>query len=301
MDFNGTEFESILSFSRDSEGKRTGSWISVWGVSELKDVKYEEGQLSFQHVFQNRDGETNTSTFKGTIKEGKLTGTLKSERGELPLKGERAKRIPRAVGGWEMKFTMGEREITTSFNVKVGKDDKLEIDWPSERVEHKISDVKYERGRLSFKTKSKMDENEWESTFEGRIQGDTLSGAFKSERGELKAEAKRIGAPIIGTWNLEITAEWGALKQRLRVNGDMTALYGTLPIKKVQFKDGKVAFKIVMEFGERKFEMDFTGEIKESKLVGELKSSQGASKITGTKVIRPRRRPAQPGKIQEQG
>jgi len=41
MTFGERQMESILSFSRDSEGNRTGQWISFWGLIELKDVKFE--------------------------------------------------------------------------------------------------------------------------------------------------------------------------------------------------------------------------------------------------------------------
>jgi hypothetical protein len=289
IDFNGRQMESILSFSRDSEGNRTGHWISFWGMRELQDLKYEEGQLSFAQTRQNREGQTVTSKFKGTIEEGKLTGTLSSEMGELKVEGARMPRSPRAVGSWEIKFTMGEREITTKLVITADQEGNLKVDWPSERVQHTISRVEYQRGTLSFKTKSKMQDREWESTFEGRIRGDELTGTIKSERGEVEVAGTRVGAPLIGTWNLDIESERGARKQRLRVYPDMSGLYGAIPVKKVEIQDGKVSFKMVLEFGDRTFEMGFEGKLEDSKLTGELTTSRGSRKITGTKVERPRR------------
>ena len=70
------------------------------------------------------------------------------------------------------------------------------------------------------------------------------------------------------------------------VNPDMSGLYGAIPIKKINLKDNQVSFKVVMEFGERKYEMDFAGKMKEQKLTGELTTSRGTSKITGQKVLR---------------
>ncbi|MCZ6794582.1 MAG: hypothetical protein O7J95_13315, partial [Planctomycetota bacterium] len=72
IDVDGRQFDSVLSFSRDRDRNWTGQWISFFGVSELKDLKLEDGQLSFKRDRRNRDGETRTSTFKGTIKDGKL-------------------------------------------------------------------------------------------------------------------------------------------------------------------------------------------------------------------------------------
>jgi len=291
MTFGERQVDSILSFSRDAEGNRTGQWISFWGLSELKDVKFEENKLSFVQVRQNREGQSTTTKFTGTIEEGILSGTLSSDRGESKLEGKRSPRTPRAVGSWAMKYKVGEREITGTLVIKADKERNLSAEWQSGRGENQITDLKYERGSLSFKRKSKFGEREFESTFEGTLERDTLSGAFKSERGELPAEGKLIGAPLIGTWILEIASEErGPRKQRLMVNPDMSGLYGSLPVKKVNLEDGKVSFKLVMEFGERKFEMSFEGKVEESKLTGELKTSRGSQKVTGKKVVRTFRR-----------
>ena len=286
VNYNGGQMESILSFSRDREGNQTGNWISFMGLSELKDVKYEEGQLSFVQVRRGRDGETSTSNFKGTIKEGKLSGTLSSDRGEYQLEGKRSPRIPRAVGSWAITLKMGEREFTSTLVVKADKEGKLTGQWQSRRGESPITDVQYERGNLTFKRTSTYQGNQRESTFEGTVRGDTLSGVMKSERGEITVEGKLVGAPIIGTWNLEVASERGSRKQRLLVNPDMSGLYGSSPIKNIALEDNKVSFKIVLEFGERTFEMSFEGKLEGSKLTGELTTSRGSQKVTGTKVIR---------------
>ena len=292
VQFGERQMSSILSFSRDREGNRTGQWISFWGVTDLKDVKFEENKLSFVQVVRFGENEF-TSNFTGTIEESKLTGTLSSDRGESKVEGKRRRRMPRAAGKWEMKYTVGERERTSTLVVKVDKEGGLTADWQSERVQSEITDVNYERGVLSFNRKIKMQDREFESTFEGRVERETgvLSGTMKSDRGEIKVEGTRIGAALIGTWNLEMTSERGTRKQRLVVNPDMSALYGTIPIKEVSFEEGKVGFKIVMEFGERKFESSFAGKLAESKLTGEVTSSRGASKVAGKKVVRTFRRP----------
>jgi hypothetical protein len=286
MDFGGRQMESIISFSRDAEGNRKGEWISFMGVSELQDLKFEEGKISFTQVRQNREGQTMTSKFTGTMADGKLSGTLSSDRGEVKVEGTPLPRMPRAAGTWAVKFKMGEREITTNFVIKAGEGRALAIDWPSERVKHSVSDVSYERGKLTFKTKSKMEEREWESTFEGTIEGDKLSGTLKSERGESAVEGTRVGAPLIGTWNLDLASDRGTRKQRLRVNPDLSGWFGSIPVKSIELQDGKVTFKVSVEFGDQKFETSFAGSVKEAALSGELTSARGTQKVTGTKVVR---------------
>ncbi len=290
VDFDGRQFESILSFSRDREGNQTGQWISFMGLSELKDIKYEEGQLSFAWSRRNREGETSTSNFKGKIEEGKLSGTLSSDRGEFTVQGKRSPRIPRAVGSWAMKYNIGDREITSTLVIKADKEGNLTAQWQGRRSKSEITDLQYERGRLTFKRKSTFQERQRESTFEGTVRGDTLSGAMKSQRGDITVEGKLIGAPLIGTWNLEVTSERGTRKQRLRVNPDMSGLYGAIPIKKINLEGGKVDFLVVLEFGDQSFEIRFEGKLDDSKLTGELTSSRGSQKIKGTKVIRTFRR-----------
>lgn len=291
VDYDGRQFESILSFSRDREGNQTGSWISFMGLSELKDIKYEEGQLSFSRVSRGRDGESRTSNFKGTIKEGKLSGTLSSDRGEFTLQGKRSPRVSRAVGSWAMKYNIGDREITSTLVIKADKEGNLTAQWQGRRSKSEITDLQYERGNLTFKRKSTYQDRQRESAFEGTVRGDTLSGAMKSERGEITVEGKLIGGSLIGTWNLEVTSErWGTRKQRLRVNPDMSGLYGAIPVKKVNLEGNQVSFKIVLEFGEQRFEVDFEGKLDDSKLTGELTSERGSQKIKGTKVVRTFRR-----------
>ena len=288
---DGRQFESILSFSRDREGNQTGNWISFMGLSELKDIKYEEGKISFSRERRNRDGETTTSNFKGTIEDGKISGTWSSSRGENKLEGQRAPRIPRAAGSWELKYKFGEREITSKLVVKVDKEGNLTGQWQSRRGESEVTDLQYERGKLTFKRTSTYQDRTREYTFEGTVQRDnTLSGMIKSERGEIEVEGKLIGGSLIGTWNLEVAYDSGSRKQRLLVNPDMSALYGAIPIKKINMENDQVDFLTVLKFGDQSFEIRFEGKIEDSKLTGEITTSRGSQKITGTKVIRTSRR-----------
>ncbi|MCP4263711.1 MAG: hypothetical protein GY774_40310 [Planctomycetes bacterium] len=291
IEYDGGKYDSILSFSRNQEGNLTGNWISFMGLSELKDVKYEEGKISFSRTRRNRDGESSTSNFKGTIEDGKISGIWSSSRGENKLEGKRAPRIPRAAGSWELKYNIGDREITSTLVIKVNKEGNLTGQWQSRRGESAVTDLQYERGKLTFKRTSTYQDRKREYTFEGTVQRDnTLSGMIKSERGEIEVEGKLVGAPIIGTWNLEVASERGNRKQRLRVNPDMSGLYGAIPIKKINLEDDRVDFLTVLKFGDRSYEIRFEGKIEDMKLTGELSTERGSSKIKGTKVIRTYRR-----------
>jgi hypothetical protein len=288
VEFGQGQMESILSFSRDSEGNLTGQWISFFGVNDLKDVKFEDNKLSFVQSMRFGDNEF-TQNFAGTVEDGKITGVLTSDRGESKLVGQRSPRMSRVVGNWELKYKFGDREITTTLAIKPNKEGELTGEWQSQRGESKITDLQYERGKLTFKREGTYQDRKFESTFEGSIQRGALTGMIKSERGEVPVEGTLIGAPLIGTWNLDIESE-RARKQRLVVNPDMSGLYGAIPLKKVDLEGDKVSFKTVLKFGDREFEMSFQGKMTDSKLTGELTTSRGTQKVTGIKVVRTFRR-----------
>ncbi|MGQ9590946.1 MAG: hypothetical protein ACUVYA_11690 [Planctomycetota bacterium] len=287
--FGEREMESILSFSREPGGEWKGYWISLFGMSELKDLKFGDGKLSFVQEFRGRDGETVRSTFAGTVEEGKLSGTISGPMGETEVEGARAPMPSRISGIYELKMRRGEREFTSTLVVKGRAGGELAAEMKSERVEHAVSDVKSERGSLSFKVRSTMGDREWESTFEGKVEGDALTGTLKSERGEVAVQGTRAGGPAIGTWVLDVSSDRGAGKQRLRVNPDLSAVYGATRVERVTLDGDKLGFKIVREFGDRKFEMTFQATIADGKLTGEVATAMGTQKVSGTKVVRPPR------------
>ena len=283
MDFNGQKVTSILSFSQDKEGKLSGKWIAFWGVVELRDINYEENKLSFKQTSRFRDNEF-SSDFSGVIQRGKLSGTLSNDRGEFKVEGKRLRRMPMAMGSWEMKYKIGERDITTMLVVKADDAGKPVAEWQSQWGEHQITDVKFKSGKLTFQRKSKFQDQEFESTFEGTVKGPKLSGVFKTERGEIAVEGTRVGGALVGLWELEITGENRNSKQLLRINPDLSAMFGPIAIKKVNLDDNKIAFKTDLEFGDRKIEIGFIGQLEGRKLIGELTNSRGSRQVTGQKI-----------------
>jgi hypothetical protein len=282
-DVNGEEITSIVTFSKNKEGRLAGNWIGFWGVSELTDIKHEGKELSFAWSARFGDNETRMN-FKGLIERGKLSGLLSSDSDEFDVEGKRFKRMPMVVGKWDTKLKMGEREFSAMLTVKADEGGKLAADWQSQWGEHEITDVEFKGGKLTFKRKSKMQDRQWESTFAGTVKGHTLSGTITSEQGDIRAEGKRVGAALVGQWDLEIASERGNRKQLLRVNPDLSGILGPIAIKKVNLDNNKVAFKTVLEFGEQEYEISFAGQLEGKKLAGELTSSRGTQKVTGQKI-----------------
>ena len=285
LSFNERQMEAILSFSRDAEGKLTGKWISGWGISELKDIKYEENKLSFVQINRFRETES-TSNFTGTLKDGRLSGTLSSNRGESTVEGVPIKPMPAAVGNWEIKTKRGEREMTAMLTIKADRDGKLTAQWQSERGENEITDPNFKDGKLTFKRKSTYNDRQRESAYELTVKEDTLSGNVKTQRGETPAEGKLLGAALIGKWELTITSDRGERKQILQVNPDLSGMYGPTAIDKVNLEADQVSFNLVMGSGERTSNIEFKGKLADGKLTGELAGFRnGVRKVDGTKLV----------------
>jgi len=287
--FGEMTFQSILSFSRDQEGKLTGDSISFFGITPLKEISLEDGQLQYTLTRMGRNGEI-TSTFKGTVAEGKLSGTMSSDQGDTKITGERAPRVSRAVGSWAMTIKAGEREFTGTLDITSNDSGDLAGTWTSQRGTAKVSDVNYSRGELSFKRTIQRQDNSWEMTFTGNIRGNELTGVSKSERGEAEVTGERKNGAAIGTWTLTSDFNGRPYDQRLRINGDMTGLYGSLPIEDVKLENSQLAFKATSSFGDREFTWNFKGNIDGNSMKGEITTGQGTQEVTGKKVIRNFRR-----------
>jgi hypothetical protein len=293
VDYDGRTMESIVALTRGQGGALGGQWISFWGASDLSDIQFENGDLSFQWTTPGFDGGTMTSNFKGRIEEGALTGTLSSERGESAVKGARVPTAPRAAGLWDLAYRIGDRDVTGTLKITgtggggQGAPQTLAGEWISDMGEHKITAISAQRNALTFTRASKIQDLEFESTFTGTMGRDnTLTGTMTSEMGEAQVTGTRKGAAAIGTWNLDVTSERGPSKQRLRVNRDLSALYGANAIETVTVDGNKISFPITMSFGDQQFVMNFAGTIDGDALTGEVTSERGNRAVTGTRVVR---------------
>lgn len=290
VDVDGQQFPSILSISKNTDGTLKGEWLSFWGISELREIKYESRQLSFAMTIKLSEGDTDTK-FAGSVKKGNLSGVFTNNLGEYPAQGKRVRRIPMAAGTWKTKLKMGDREFEADLTIKADTQGKLSADWKSGYGEHEITNVQFKPGRLTFDRKSRIQDRQWESSFEGTLKGHMLSGTIKSERGEISLEGKRLGTPIIGQWVLDVETDSRTSRQLLRVFPDMSARYGAISIAKVNLDDKDVTFETTLTFGYESLGISFAGQLKGRKLIGEISSSMGTAKVAGQ-----RRRPTAAGK-----
>jgi hypothetical protein len=224
-----------------------------------------------------------------TDKEGKLTGQWiglwLADLTDIKYEGSQL--------SFEQVYRPGDNEFRSTFTGTVERG-KLSGILSSDRGESKVegkrlrrmspaADVTFKKGKLTFKRTSKIQDRQWESSFEGTVKGQKLTGTIKSDRGDIALEGRRVGGVLVGKWDLELTSDRGTRKQVLQVNPDLSGLYGASPISKVDLEGNQVSFKMVRTFGGQESEITFKGTLDGKKLTGERISPRGTQTVTGKK------------------
>jgi hypothetical protein len=289
MDFNGRQTFADLSVSKNPDG----SYGAKWGQDEMSDVKFQDGKLTFTRTI-GRGERQFTSNFEATLNDGKLTGKMTNDFGETSLVCVRPKPISPAVGQWNMKIALGDRDIDAVMIISQNDDGTLTGQWTEEMGEHTISNIKFQDGKLTFDRHVKMtgpDPNmvfEFDTPFEGTIKDDKITGQMKNDMGQWEVTGTRIGTALIGNWELTTTSERGTRTQMLKVYPDLTGRYesfgGQMPVKDLKLEGDQVTFGIEMGFGDQTFQMDFKGTLKDGSLTGNFTSPRGEQPVTGKKV-----------------
>ncbi len=287
MDFGGRPSFAQVSIARGADGGLTGKW----GGNDLLDVKFADSKLTFVRVIR-MPGQDQPMEFKlryqGTLKDGKIEGKLISDQGEFAANGARIKPRPAILGQWDLAYTIQDRDMKAVLTVTQKPDGSMDAKWTSSFGENVISNVKFADGKLTFTRKTKINDMEFESDFEGTAAGDKLTGKMKSQMGEIDVAGERVGGALIGKWALTTETEQGTFTQNLTIFPDMTARYqffdGEIPVKDLKLENNVVTFVIEMGFGDQVFELKFKGTLAGKELNGEFTSSQGTSKATGKKL-----------------
>jgi hypothetical protein len=283
MEYGGRQTFAALSISENADG----TLAAKWGSDELSNVKFQDGQLTFTRTVRFGDNEFSMN-YVGTLKDGKFEGLLSSDRGEFPANAARKKPKLPVLGHWDVSFNVGDREITGKLSISQQPDGTLEGKWTSERGNTVISNVKFQDGKLTYHRKSTFGERTYESDFEGTIKGHELTGAFKAQRGEMPATGKRIGAALVGKWELTSTSDRGTFTYGVTIYGDMTGrseFFGSeLPIDDFKLEGDQVTYTLEWAWGDRTFTMNFKGTLDGKNLTGQFTSEWGTSEVSAKKI-----------------
>lgn len=288
MDFQGNAMMATLSFAKKADGSLTGKWGAT---SELKNVKLDGEKLTFSRAMQMMGNEM-TQNFTGTLKDGKITGTMGDENFSLAVTAVRKKPLSPAVGQYDITYKADGKDVTARLIVSQKADGTLTADWTKEAAKSTISNVKFDNGKLTFTRKT-----DGEAAFEGTIKGDELTGKLK----DVAVTGKRFGAALIGIWTFTGNSEMGPQTSTLVVDPDLSGVYDMMfeiPVKSITLEGDQVTFVAEMQMGEQPMKMEFKGKLDGKTLKGKMNSPMGGeSELTGKKVeATPAAAPAAPAK-----
>jgi hypothetical protein len=188
---------ATMTITKNADGKLAGTWSAQWGESTLSDITFENGKVRFVQT-GNFGGQDMKTTYKGVLEGGKLKGIGKGQFGEFTfegaLQGEAKTGADAIIGEWQMSVNMPARENVEKLTITKNADGTLAGKWEGRRGESKISNMKFEGGKLTFIRASDFGGRIMESEFEGTVEGDAIKGVFKSDRGNRDTSATRVGA-----------------------------------------------------------------------------------------------------------
>ncbi|MFC1782460.1 hypothetical protein ACFL02_02615 [Planctomycetota bacterium] len=293
-------------------GGQRGGQRAGMGTTELSDVKLEDNKLTFVRKMQMQDRDF-SMTFAGTVEgdtiKGNMTMAMMGQGQEMPVTMTRVKPLA-ALGDWEISMTFGEREITSTMTITQDPDGSLAGKSVGQRGETPLADVKFENGILTYKQTRSRGGEQTVSTFEGKIEGDILTGTLKTGDREIPIKGKRAGAPVpaappappvavaakvetaaaalVGTWELTSESQRGTRTNNLVINADMTGTYtqrdNPINIQDLKIEGDQVTFKIVQSRGGQETTREFKFNLEGKTLTGEYTTGRGTTKITGKKI-----------------
>jgi uncharacterized repeat protein (TIGR02543 family) len=202
--YGDQDMTAKLAVSQNARGAIDAKWTSQRDESALSGFKVSGGVLTFARKIKFNDKEFET-TFECRFAGDKLTGRAKSERGEIPVTGQR--RGGALVGKWELTSTSDRgprRNLLTIRGDLSGRYEtfgEIPIQDPKlEGSEIPIQDLKLEGNQVSFKVVTTFQGQTREPTFNGTLDGNTLKGQITSQNGTREVTGKKVGGPWALFW-----------------------------------------------------------------------------------------------------
>ncbi len=277
-----------LAISQKSDGSLEGKWTSPRGESTISNVKAQENKLIFDRT-SSYNGNEYKSRFEGTVQGDKLAGAFRSERGEMPVTGQRFGTV--IIGRWELT-TVSERG-TFQGVLKVFPDLTGRYDFFGAEIP--LKSLKLDGDQLTFTIEFGFGDQTSTMDFKGRVDGKTLKGQTTSSRGTSEVTGKKVEAAgpkagaIVGTWEFTRESQDGSRRTNtLTVKPDMTATYKgretEFPVTNLVVNGDQISFKVTMKYNDTEVPMEFKGKLDGAILKGEFTTSRGTREAVGKKV-----------------
>lgn len=165
------------------------------GETPVKDFKFEGNQVTYALELSFGD-QTFVIDYKLKLQDGTLVGESSSERGTSKMTGKKLQETPAAaaatsassaVGKWE--FTRETPQGTRTSTLTIKPD--MTGAYTMRDNETPVSNLKVNGDEVSFTITRTFNDREFKMEFKGKVEGDTLKGAFITDRGEREAVGKR--------------------------------------------------------------------------------------------------------------
>jgi hypothetical protein len=198
-------------------------------------------------------------------------------------------------GDWQMRADPCDRQGNSILSFAADSQGRLTGQWINSKQLTELGDVRFKDGVITFCQPAQAGKEIINGFFTGTIEGSRISGTVtcngnkfhieghhiqKTNGNTAPAEANGVGSQLIGNWILNSKVKWGSPKQRLKVNPDMSGLYGTTPISKITLDGDKVSFKV----SAGKYPIVFECKLAGLKLTGVQKTSRDSQVVTGEKM-----------------
>jgi hypothetical protein len=182
---------SILSFAADSEGRLIGQWINSKQLTELGDVRFKDGAITFCQPAQSRK-EIINGYFAGTIEGNRISGTVTHAGNKSHIEGRRKPRISPAsdanaqktgselIGNWilnsKVKWGSPQQRLTVN------------PDMTGMYGVTPVKNITLDGDKVSFKVSA----GRYPMTFECKLDGLKLTGEQKTSRDSQEVTGEKM-------------------------------------------------------------------------------------------------------------
>jgi hypothetical protein len=217
------------------------------------------------------------------------TGEANSTPQQSPVQGSSP------VGEWEFKSQWPARTSTAAMKITKNAEGKYEGAWSAQWGESKLSDIKFENGKLTFIQTSNFGGQEMKTMYEGAVDGNKITGKAQGQWGDFTFDGTLGGetkGDIAGEWQMNITVPAREVVEKLTITknadgvlaGKWEAQRGENIISDVKFEGGKLTFTRTSKFGDRGFTMTFAGNVEGDNIKGAFGSERGEREANATRI-----------------
>ena len=275
MDFQGQEVPGTMTITEADGGGIAGVWTDDGGDTELVDVTFEGGTLTFTRSVDYQ-GDTFDIEYSGTIDGDSITGAFTTPAGDLETSGTRGGGSGDVglAGNWTLQVDSQLGDNEREFNVA----DDMTAVYVVEGEEFEVEDLELDGDAVTFSVTLSLQGQEAMLDFEGELDGDSLTGElFMDGNSVAEVDGSRAGGGggiTPGVYALTVDSQIGEFQHKLTVNDDGSMVYEsdgeeTEPTN-VEVEGSDVYFEVTVNADGQSFDLEFEGAFEDGKLEGEF-------------------------------